>query len=47
MLEAKVANSKKNLVSSSMKDSKKGFKCIPSLTLELMVMAKFRASDNN
>jgi hypothetical protein len=31
MLEARVANSKKNLMSSSMRDSKEGFKCISSL----------------
>jgi hypothetical protein len=30
-----------------MKDSKKGFKCISSLALELMVMAKFKAFHNN
>jgi hypothetical protein len=47
MLKARVANFKENLMSSSMKHSKKGFKCIPSLALELMVMAKFKAFDNN
>ncbi len=47
MLEAKIVNFKDNLLSSSMKDSKKGFKCISSLALELMVMAKFKAFHNN
>ncbi len=47
MLEAKVVNFKNNLLSSSMKDSKKGLKCISSLALEFMVMEKFKAFDNN
>jgi len=47
MLEAKVVDFKNNLLSSSMRDSKKGFKCISSLALELMVMEKFKAFDNN
>ncbi len=34
-------------MSSSMKDSKEGLKCISSLALDNMVMEKFRAYDNN
>jgi hypothetical protein len=34
-------------LSSSMKDSKKGFKCISSFALELMVMENFKTFDNN
>jgi hypothetical protein len=41
MLEARVANFSKSPISSSMKDSNKGFKCISSLALELMVMVEF------
>jgi hypothetical protein len=47
MLKAKVVNFKKTLVSSSMRDSKGGFKCTSSLALEFMVMVEFRAFDNN
>jgi hypothetical protein len=47
MLKARVVNFKDGLLSSSMRDSKKGFKWISSLALELMVMAKFKAFDNN
>jgi hypothetical protein len=47
MLEARVANSKKSPMLSSMRDSKEGLKCISSLALKLMVMAKFKASNNN
>ncbi len=47
MLEAIVANCKKSLLSSSMRDSKEGFKCISSFALKLIVMVEFRASDNN
>jgi len=47
MLKAIVANFKESLVSSSMKDSKEGFKCISSLDLELMLMEKFKAFNNN
>jgi hypothetical protein len=46
MLEARIVNSKKTPVSSSMRDSKKCFKCISSLALEVMVMVEFRAFDN-
>jgi hypothetical protein len=45
MLKAKVANSKK--IQSFMRDSKKGLKYISSLVLKFMVMAKFKASNNN
>jgi hypothetical protein len=47
ILEIKVANSKESPMSSSMKDSKEGLKCISSLVLDNMVMAKFKASNNN
>jgi hypothetical protein len=47
MFEARVANFKESRVLSSMKDSKKGLKCISSQVLKLMVMAKFKASNNN
>jgi hypothetical protein len=47
MLETKVTNCKKIPMSSSMKDSKKGLKCISSLVLKLMVMVEFKASDYN
>jgi hypothetical protein len=47
MLEAKVANSKESLMSSFMKDSKEGLKCISSLVLKLIVMVEFKAFDNN
>jgi hypothetical protein len=47
ILEIKVANSKKSPMSSSMKDLKEGLKCISSLVLDNMVMAKFKASNNN
>jgi hypothetical protein len=46
MLETKVVNLKENQVSSSTRVFK-GFKCISSLALELMVMAKFEPFDNN
>jgi hypothetical protein len=47
MLEARVANFKESPMSSFMKDSKERLKCISSMDLELMVMAKFKASNNN
>jgi hypothetical protein len=47
MLKVRVTNSKDCLVSSSMKGSKEGLKCISSLALEFMVMVEFRAFDNN
>jgi hypothetical protein len=47
VLKARIVNFKDSLLLSSMKDSKKGFKHILSLILELMVMAKFMAFDNN
>jgi hypothetical protein len=47
MLKAIVANSIESFMSSSMRDSKEGFKCISSLALKLIVMAEFRASNNN
>ncbi len=46
MLEVRVANFKESLISSSMRDSKEGFKCISFLALELMVMVEFWAFDN-
>jgi hypothetical protein len=46
MLEARIVDFQHNLLSSSMKDSKKGFKCNSSLALELKVMEKFKAFDN-
>jgi hypothetical protein len=46
MLKVRVANSKESLVSSSMRDSKEGLKCISSLSLELMVTVEFKAFDN-
>jgi hypothetical protein len=45
--EVIITNSKESLVSSSMKDSKEGFKCISSLALKLIVMAEFKGYDNN
>jgi len=39
MLDTKVVNFKESPMSSSMRDSKEGFKCISSLALKLMVMA--------
>jgi hypothetical protein len=47
ILETRVVNSKESPMSSSMKDSKEGLKCISSLALDNMVMEKFRAYDNN
>jgi len=47
MLKVKIVNSKESSMSSSMKDSKEGHKYISSLALELMVMAKFKAFNNN
>jgi hypothetical protein len=47
MLEAKVAKCEKSPMSSFMKDSKEGLKCISSLVLKLMVMVEFKASDYN
>jgi hypothetical protein len=34
-------------MSSSMRASKEGLKCISSLALKLMVITKFKASNNN
>jgi hypothetical protein len=47
MLKVRVIHYKESPMSSSMKDSKEGLKCISSLALELMVMAKFKAFNNN
>jgi hypothetical protein len=47
MLEARIVYSKESPMLSSLKDSKEGLKCISSLVLKLMVMAKFKASNNN